>query len=75
MFTGVGRYLNQFLAGILIIIYHLVVGMFIDRTSIPFIISMYIFVLTMLQIVGMPVEEETGQIQEKEVNFHDRFGF
>jgi hypothetical protein len=75
MFSKYGRVLNQFLAGIMILIYHLVIGLFIDRTSPPFMISMYIFVLTMLQIVGMPVDEETGEIRDQEVNFNKRFGF
>ena len=59
------RILNQFLAGVLIMIFHLLVGLFIDRGSMAFMISMYIFVLTMLYIVGMPVDEETGELKDQ----------
>lgn len=60
------RELNQFLAGILIMIYHLFVGSIVDRTSLVFIISMYIFVLTMIRITGLPIDEETGHIDESQ---------
>ena len=69
------RLLNQFLAGIMIMIYHLFVGQFMDRTSVAFIVSMYIFVLTMLTIVGMPINEETGHIEDSEVSFDGDLGF
>lgn len=59
------RILNQFLAGILIMVFHLTVGLFIDRGSMAFMVSMYIFVLVMLYIVGMPVDEETGELKDQ----------
>jgi len=68
------RELNQFLAGILIMIYHLFIGSFMDRTSLAFMISMYIFVLTMIRITGLPVNENTGHIDESEKVLESRIG-
>lgn len=68
------RELNQFLAGILIMIYHLFVGRFMDRTSLAFIITMYIFILTMIRITGLPIDEETGHINEPEDTLESRIG-
>lgn len=69
------KLLNQFLAGIMIMIYHLFVGSFMDRTSLAFIVSMYIFVLTMIRITGFPVDEETGHIDESEEYIESKFTF
>lgn len=69
------RVLNQFLAAILIMIYHLFVGKFVDRTSMAFIMSMYIFVLTMIKLVGLPIDEDTGHIEESEEPFTKKFDF
>lgn len=60
------RTLNRFLAAILILIYHVFVGAVLPRDSAGYLISMYIFVLVMIYIVGMPVDEKTGEIQEEE---------
>lgn len=64
------KILNQFLAAILVLIFHQYVGAFMDRSSAAFIVAMYIFVLTMIYIVGLPVEEETGEIQEQEMDLN-----
>lgn len=66
---GLNKILNQFLAGILIMIYHLGMGVFIDRNTVVFSISLYIFVLTMIYLVGLPVDQDTGEIQEDEFQF------
>lgn len=66
------KLLNQFLAAILIMVFHVFVGAFMDRTSLAFLISMYIFVLTMIRIVGLPVKTETGEIKEDEAEFMPR---
>lgn len=65
--------LNQFLAGIMIMIYHLFVGSFVDRTSMAFMISMYIFVLTMIRITGFPVKEN-GHIDESKETVESKIG-
>lgn len=67
------RLLNQFLAGILIMIYHIFVGGLMDRTSLAFMISMYIFVLTMIRITGFPVNEK-GKIKESEETIETKIG-
>jgi Fe2+ transport system protein B len=56
--------INRFLAAIMVVIYHLLVGSFMPRDSLAYIISMYIFVLAMVYVVGLPVDEESGKIQE-----------
>ena len=66
---GFKKLLNEFLAGIMIMIYHLGVGSFINRNSMAFSISLYIFILTMIYLVGLPVDEETGHIQEQKMDF------
>lgn len=72
---NIKRNLNRFLAGILIMIYHIVVGGFVDRSSLAFIISMYIFVLMMIYIIGLPVDEKTGEIQDKDVDIGSNLKF
>lgn len=65
---NVQRTLNRFLAGILVVIYHVFVGSFVPRSSLAYIVSMYIFVLVMIYIIGLPVDEETGEIQDNDVD-------
>ena len=65
---GFNKIINHFLAGILIIIYHLFMGMLIPRDSVAFSVSLYIFILTMIYLIGLPVDEETGEIQEQDIN-------
>lgn len=60
--------LNRFLAAILVVIYHVFVGNIISRDSLAYIVSMYIFVLVMIYIVGLPVDEETGEIEDRDLD-------
>lgn len=72
------KIINEFLAGIMIMIFHMFVGQFVNRTSMVFIVAMYIFVLVMIRLTGMPIDEKTGEIKEPEVEFNDlgdKFGF
>lgn len=61
---NVFKTINRFLAGVMVVIYHLTVGSLMGRDSLAYIISMYIFVLAMIYIIGLPVDEESGKIKE-----------
>jgi hypothetical protein len=60
--------LNAFLATILIMIYHVFVGAFISRSSLAYTVSLYIFVLVMVSIIGTPTDESTGELKYEPVS-------